>query len=202
MPRLMIVDDEPEITAMLKRYFVREGYETVTALTGAEALRKLRCAPDMVLLDVNLPDMDGFTLCQRIREDHLFPIIMLTEADAEQDVVRGLDAGANDYIAKPLDVGSMFRTITRWVGARCAVPPRAAGRRSLSSARRARRFSSRACADATRCSPAAFCVRRCCSSTRFSSGILRSRATRPSRLRRFCMPCASTAARCRPGRRR
>ena len=54
MPRLMIVDDEPEITAMLKRYFVREGYETVTALTGAEALRKLCCMPDMVLLDVNL----------------------------------------------------------------------------------------------------------------------------------------------------
>lgn len=75
-----------------------------------------------------------------------------------------------------------------------AVPPRVAGRRYLSSARRARRFSSRACADATHCSPAAFCVRRCCSSTRFSSGILRSRATRPSRLRRFCMPCASTAS--------
>ena len=54
MPRLMIVDDEPEITAMLKRYFVREGYETVTALTGAEALRKLCCAPDMVLLDDEL----------------------------------------------------------------------------------------------------------------------------------------------------
>ena len=78
--------------------------------------------------------------------------------------------------------------------ARAAPCRRAAGRRYLSSARRARRFSSRACADATRCSPAAFCVRRCCSSTRFSSGILRSRATRPSRLRRFCMPCASTAS--------
>ena len=93
MPRLMIVDDEPEITAMLKRYFAREGYETVTALTGAEALRKLCCAPDMVLLDVNLPDMDGFAVCRALREHLDCPVLFLTARVEDADKLSGFACG-------------------------------------------------------------------------------------------------------------
>ena len=96
MPGLMIVDDEPEITAMLKRYFVREGYETVTALTGAEALRKLRCAPDMVLLDVNLPDMDGFAVCRALREHLDCPVLFLTARVEDADKLSGFASGGHE----------------------------------------------------------------------------------------------------------
>ena len=119
MPRLMIVDDEPEITAMLKRYFTREGYETVTALTGAEALKKLSSVPDMVLLDVNLPDMDGFEVCRRIRAtSKQIGIIMLTARTQEMDKVTGLMTGADDYVTKPFSpaeltarIDALFRRI-------------------------------------------------------------------------------------------
>ena len=96
MPRLMIVDDEPEITAMLKRYFVREGYETVTALTGAEALRKLRCAPDMVLLDVNMPDMGGFEVCRALREQLDCPVLFLTARVEDADKLSGFASGGHE----------------------------------------------------------------------------------------------------------
>ena len=110
MPRLMIVDDEPEITAMLKRYFVREGYETVTALTGAEALRKLRCAPDMVLLDVNLPDMDGFKVIEYIDKEET-AVIFLTALQDVMDKVKGLKLGAEDYIVKPFETVELLARI-------------------------------------------------------------------------------------------
>ena len=107
MPRLMIVDDEPEITAMLKRYFVREGYETVTALTGAEALRKLRCAPDMVLLDVNLPDMDGFAVCRALREHLDCPVLFLTARVEDADKISGFACGGDDYVLKPFSIDEL-----------------------------------------------------------------------------------------------
>ena len=107
MPRLMIVDDEPEITAMLKRYFVREGYETVTALTGAEALRKLRCAPDMVLLDVNLPDMDGFAVCRALREHLDCPVLFLTARVEDADKLSGFASGGDDYVLKPFSIDEL-----------------------------------------------------------------------------------------------
>ena len=107
MPRLMIVDDEPEITAMLKRYFVREGYETVTALTGTEALRKLRCAPDMVLLDVNLPDMDGFAVCRALREHLDCPVLFLTARVEDADKLSGFACGGDDYVLKPFSIDEL-----------------------------------------------------------------------------------------------
>ena len=107
MPRLMIVDDEPEITAMLKRYFVREGYETVTALTGTEALRKLRCAPDMVLLDVNLPDMDGFAVCRALREHLDCPVLFLTARVEDADKISGFASGGDDYVLKPFSIDEL-----------------------------------------------------------------------------------------------
>ena len=107
MPRLMIVDDEPEITAMLKRYFVREGYETVTALTGAEALRKLCCMPDMVLLDVNLPDMDGFAVCRALREHLDCPVLFLTARVEDADKLSGFASGGDDYVLKPFSIDEL-----------------------------------------------------------------------------------------------
>ena len=115
MPRLMIVDDEPEITAMLKRYFVREGYETVTALTGAEALRKLCCAPDMVLLDVNLPDMDGFAVCRALREHLDCPVLFLTARVA-------LPAAGMTTCSSPSPLMSWARGWPRISGAKPGAP--------------------------------------------------------------------------------
>ena len=127
MPRLMIVDDEPEITAMLKRYFVREGYETVTALTGAEALRKLCCAPDMVLLDVNLPDMDGFAVCRALREHLDCPVLFLTARVEDADKLSGFASGGDDYVLKPFSIDEL--------GARVAEHHRREPRRALYSDR-------------------------------------------------------------------
>lgn len=107
MPRLMIVDDEPEITAMLKRYFMREGYETVTALTGREALKKLCCAPDMVLLDVNLPDMDGFAVCRALREHLDCPVLFLTARVEDADKITGFASGGDDYVLKPFSIDEL-----------------------------------------------------------------------------------------------
>ena len=107
MPRLMIVDDEPEITAMLKRYFTREGYETISALTGAEALRKLCCAPDMVLLDVNLPDMDGFAVCRALREHLDCPVLFLTARVEDADKLSGFASGGDDYVLKPFSIDEL-----------------------------------------------------------------------------------------------
>ncbi len=107
MPRLMIVDDEPEITAMLKRYFTREGYETVTALTGAEALKKLSSVPDMVLLDVNLPDMDGFAVCRALREHLDCPVLFLTARVEDADKLSGFASGGDDYVLKPFSIDEL-----------------------------------------------------------------------------------------------
>ena len=120
--RILLVDDEPLILKGLKYTLEQDGYETDTAVDGQEALDKFFSGMyDLVLLDVMLPDMDGFTLCQRIREDHLFPIIMLTAKVEDMDKIMGLTLGADDYITKPFNplelvarVKTQLRRYTRY----------------------------------------------------------------------------------------
>ena len=100
--QILIVDDEPTITSALNYYFVQEGYETILAHTGGEALDKLTLNPDLVVLDIMLPDIDGYQICQRIRElPHYTPVLMLTAKDTLQEKVIGLDLGADAYLTKP-----------------------------------------------------------------------------------------------------
>ena len=104
MIKVLIVEDDPEVMRMLKLNLQRLDYELFTCTNGTEGLRKFhQSQPDIVVLDVYLPGMDGITLCRRIREFSDSPILMMSaEAITEEDIVKGLDAGADEYIRKPM----------------------------------------------------------------------------------------------------
>lgn len=111
--RVLVVDDEKNIVDILSFNLRREGYEVIAAYDGKEALeRALDSAPDLILLDVMLPYMDGFEVCGEIRRrDRLTPIIMLTAREHEQDKVMGLELGADDYIVKPFSVKELMARV-------------------------------------------------------------------------------------------
>lgn len=117
MNRILLVDDEEEICDLLKIYLENENYDVAAFGTGAEALRYLEEHEiDLAVLDVMLPDMDGFRVCRRIREKWYFPILMLTAKNEEGDVLNGLTLGADDYITKPfqaLEVMARIRALLR-----------------------------------------------------------------------------------------
>uniref|UniRef100_UPI0025D60702 response regulator transcription factor n=1 Tax=Phenylobacterium sp. TaxID=1871053 RepID=UPI0025D60702 len=100
---LLIVDDDQDLRGAIAEQLQAEGFDTVEAAAAGEGVRQARDAkPDLILLDVDLPDMDGREACKRMREDGVTtPVIMLTAADTDDDAVRGLDSGANDYVTKP-----------------------------------------------------------------------------------------------------
>jgi len=104
-PRILVVDDEPEAVELVEFNLKQAGYAVTTAADGAEALKKARSQPpDLVVLDVMLPEMDGFEICKTLRLDATtakVPIIMLTAKAAEIDRVLGLELGADDYLTKP-----------------------------------------------------------------------------------------------------
>ena len=100
--KILIVEDEASIAEVVSAYAKREGYETVLAPDGLEALEIFgRDDIDLVILDLMLPKLNGEEVCRRIREKSSVPIIMLTAKSSESDVVEGLDSGANDYVSKP-----------------------------------------------------------------------------------------------------
>ena len=103
-PLLLIVDDEREIASMLKDYFEMQGYLATVAYTGAQALEKARRKPDVILLDVGLPDVDGFSVCRRLRETVSCPIMFLTARIEDADAIDGFAAGADDYVTKPFSL--------------------------------------------------------------------------------------------------
>ncbi|MBQ3973430.1 MAG: VanR-ABDEGLN family response regulator transcription factor [bacterium] len=119
---ILVVDDEKEIADLLELYIGGEGYSVVKAYTGAEALETLRRQPvSLALLDVMLPDISGFELCRRIREEFVFPIIMLTARTSDIDKINGLTLGADDYVTKPFNplevtarVKTQLRRFTRY----------------------------------------------------------------------------------------
>jgi len=106
---ILIVDDEPHIVLGLKDALEFEGFRVVTAATGTAAITEYKAAkPDAVLLDLMLPDQNGYQVCQRLRElDAAVPVIMLTAKSQEADKIRGLDSGADDYVTKPFSVGEL-----------------------------------------------------------------------------------------------
>src|SRR5918996_3056295 len=101
--RVLVVDDEPAVRAALERALRLEGYAVELASDGSEALHRLALgAPDVVVLDVMMPRVDGLEVCRRLRESgDRTPVLMLTARDAVEDRVAGLDAGADDYLVKP-----------------------------------------------------------------------------------------------------
>ena len=101
-PKLLIVDDERGIVDMIQSYF-QTRYDILTAYSGQEALKKVAYKPDLILLDINMPGMDGLTVCQKIREHIACPILFLTARIESSDKIIGFQAGADDYIVKPFD---------------------------------------------------------------------------------------------------
>ncbi len=100
--RILVVDDDPEIVSLLKRGLAFEGYQVETANDGAQALDRAREKdPDLVILDVMMPGMDGMEVSKRLRQGSDIPILMLTARGAVADRVAGLDSGADDYLVKP-----------------------------------------------------------------------------------------------------
>ena len=98
----LVVEDEDSIASLIRSYLERDGFATVRARTGEEALAELERNPiRVVVLDIGLPDMDGFDVCSRIRERSRVPVVMLTARDEEPDRINGLELGADDYVTKP-----------------------------------------------------------------------------------------------------
>jgi two-component system response regulator ResD len=118
--KILVVDDEETIREVVSRYLIREGYQVSEAADGFEALDSIKNdPPDLILLDLMLPGIDGLTLTEHLRRDREIPIIMLTAKGEPTDRIRGLDLGADDYITKPFspqEVVSRVRAVLRRSG--------------------------------------------------------------------------------------
>ena len=110
--RVLVVDDEPRMIHFIRLNLEHDGYEVIEATSGTEALENLRDRmPDLILLDVMMPEMDGFETLQLLREISTVPVIMLTAKGEEEDRVRGLELGADDYITKPFSPREMVSRV-------------------------------------------------------------------------------------------
>ena len=110
---ILLVDDDEDIVQTIKSNLLIDGYNVITASTGQEGIAMTKkTLPHLVLLDLNLPDLDGIAVCEILRKEHDFPIIMLTARDTLSDKVLGLKSGADDYIVKPFDFLELSARIT------------------------------------------------------------------------------------------
>jgi DNA-binding response OmpR family regulator len=115
--RVLVVDDDVKTVELVKLYLSRDGYKVLTAHDGTEALRLAREGhPDLIVLDIMLPGLDGLNVCRTLRAESDVPIIMLTARTSEQDRLNGLDLGADDYVTKPFsprELAARVRTVLR-----------------------------------------------------------------------------------------
>lgn len=114
MARILIVDDEPQILRFLGISLQSQAYEVITASNGQQAIAQAGLAqPDLIILDLGLPDIDGQQVLKKVREFSAVPIIVLSVRNSEADKVRALDSGANDYVVKPFGVQELLARIRR-----------------------------------------------------------------------------------------
>jgi len=112
MPSLLIVDDDPNLVNLLGEYLQNQGYQVRTASNGREGLRAIfQHKPDLVILDVTMPEKDGWTTLERIREVSDLPVIMLTARGEEADILRGFSLGTDDYVTKPFSFAQLVARI-------------------------------------------------------------------------------------------
>lgn len=119
--KVLIADDDPNVVELLSLYLTKDGYQVVAAADGKEALTRIREEnPDLVILDVMLPQVDGWEVCRALREESFIPIIMLTAKGEDYDRILGLELGADDYVVKPFNpvevvarVKAIFRRVHR-----------------------------------------------------------------------------------------
>ena len=111
-PLLLVVDDDAPVRRFLRAGLTSEGYRLVEAVNGAEALAHAATrSPDLVLLDLGLPDLDGFEVVRRLREWTQVPVVVLSARGQEEDKIRALDAGADDYVTKPFAMGELLARV-------------------------------------------------------------------------------------------
>ena len=105
--KILIVDDEKDIVSMLSSFFESKGFYVLSATNGAETLKQVEKQPNIILLDINMPGMDGLEVCQRIRNYVTCPILFLTARIEEADKVKGFSIGGDDYIVKPFSLAEL-----------------------------------------------------------------------------------------------
>lgn len=109
---VVAADDDPQLLRLVMRNLQMDGYEVIGVSDGQQALEQIEAhMPDLVLLDLMMPKLDGFAVCQRVREFSSLPIIILTARGADQDKIRGLDLGADDYLTKPFSVDELLARV-------------------------------------------------------------------------------------------
>jgi len=114
MKKILLVDDEPDIVEFLKYNLEKEKFEVIVGFNGEEALGKLSENPDLIILDIMMPKLDGFETCKQIRQNKTFeytPIIFLTAKSGESNEIKGLELGANDYIQKPVSPNKLIARV-------------------------------------------------------------------------------------------
>ncbi|WP_455716775.1 response regulator transcription factor [Anaerosporobacter sp.] len=105
--KILVIDDEKDVVSLLKDFFEIQGFTVYTAYDGREALHKVEVEPDIILLDINMPQMDGIEVCKRIRDYVSCPILFLTAKVEEEDRINGLMVGGDDYILKPFSIDEL-----------------------------------------------------------------------------------------------
>lgn len=110
--KILVIDDDPSFTQIVQHSLLAEGYDVITAPDGQEGVREFfQNHPDLIILDIAMPRLNGYQVCQRVREMAETPIIMLTGMDREEDIIKGLDYGADDYLIKPFRTGELVARV-------------------------------------------------------------------------------------------
>ena len=132
--KILVVDDDLDLLALLKLYFEDKGFFIATSTNGIDALKQARSlSPDLILLDLVLPGLDGFSVCETLRQDRItaaIPILMMTGLTGQLDHLVGMDCGANDYVTKPVTTENLFSKVTALLDGSSASPSRRKGAKS------------------------------------------------------------------------
>jgi two-component system, OmpR family, response regulator RpaA len=126
MRRILVVDDHPDLLELLSMSFEAAGFSVITATNGAHALKRARELPDLILLDVVLPELDGFTVCQTLKKDRAtasIPIIMMTGSPGQLNRFASQECGANDYLTKPFTPDELIARIRNLLDRSAGSPP-------------------------------------------------------------------------------
>ena len=127
MPRILVVDDEPDICRLIQRYAEHDGYETVGVTDGLEAVERCQAEDfDLIIMDVMMPDMDGYTACRKIRAMKDIPVLMLSARSEEYDKLFGFEVGVDDYVTKPFSAKELMARINVIIARHQKVQPAAA----------------------------------------------------------------------------
>lgn len=110
--KILVIDDDPQLLKIVQLNLEAASYQIISAKNGEEGMRLFYAQqPDMLILDVAMPKLSGFQVCERVREISTVPILMLTAHNRKADIIKGLDLGADDYLAKPFDVGELLARV-------------------------------------------------------------------------------------------